>query len=197
MGQKKYTVYLKDEEAARLEIETTRQASPGKVIKDRLLEAWHKEDTAPVLPKSVQTDSIFTKEGDEIKRSVTDNDVSMFAESIAKPPTEGPKETKAKGPVSPEASMLASTHHIKVLQAISNKKEQRADQFVRADIVKASQVPGHVVDEVIKELLLEARIRKVGYNTYSWTVPLIDAKEREKRIEPIVNFLAQNNAKPN
>lgn len=193
MGQKKYTVYLKDEEAARLESEATRQASPGGVIKNRLLEAWHKEDTTPPTPRQIKTDSIFTKDGDEIKRRVTDNDVSMFAESIAKPPTESAKETEGKD----TDVILASAHHIKVLQAISNKKEQRAAQFARAEIVRASKAPGHVVDEVIARLQLELRIRKVGYNTYSWTMPPIDAEEHEERIEPIVNFLAQNTSKPN
>lgn len=197
MAQKKYTVYLKDEEAERLESETTKQASPGKVIKDRLLEAWRKEDTTPPTPRQVKTDSVFTKDGDEIKGRVSDNDISMFAESIAKPPKQPAESPKDIDPDVIEASVLTSAHHIKVLQAISNKKEQRAAQFARAEIVKASKVPGHIVDEVIARLQLELRIRKVGYNTYSWTMPPIDAEEREERIEPIVNFLAQNTAKPN
>jgi hypothetical protein len=82
---KKFTVYLKDDEAKRVEAETSQNASPGKVIKDRLLEAWQKQDTAPVLPKAVQTNSVFKKDGEEIKGRVSDNDVSVFTESSAKP----------------------------------------------------------------------------------------------------------------
>ena len=152
---KKFTVYLEDEQAERLEAETTRQASPGKVIKNRLQAAWHAEDTAPVLPKTVPTDSVFTKGGDEIKRHVSDNDISALSESTAKL-------------VETPPSYFFSANHAKVLMTIGCKKEQRKRSFVRSEIVKEAKVTGHIVDEVLKTLLAEGRIKKIDYNTYEW-----------------------------
>ena len=109
---KKFTVYLADSDAKRLEAETSIKASPGAVIKNRLLASWHKEDTAPIIPRSIQTDSLFTAGGDEIKRHVSDNDLGVLAESNMKKPNEEPVS-------------FCSPHHIQALRTINDKKGQR------------------------------------------------------------------------
>jgi hypothetical protein len=150
---KKFTVYLSDDEAKRLESETSRQASPGKVIQQRLQHSWHEEGIKQALPKVVKTDAIFTRGGDEIKRHVSDNDVSMWSDGIVK-----------QAPSAPVS--FCDPGHVQVLLTITEKK---GSDFQRAEIVRSSKVSGDIVDEVIRALMADGSIKKVDYNTYRWT----------------------------
>ena len=50
------------------------------------------------------------------------------------------------------------------------------------------------MDEVIRALVAEGRIKKMNYNTYEWTSYIPGSEERKAQLEPIIKFLNQNPA---